>query len=122
MKAKRIAISLLTSILIMSFLFGSSNLSSQGANLDSPNQGDIIGLPAGMDSYIDWTFAAGSLFDSDPVAVDLDTDGTLEVLVGCNNDILYCFDHPGSIEWSYTTDEWILGSPSVADLDKDGSL
>ncbi|MGY5859743.1 MAG: FG-GAP-like repeat-containing protein [Candidatus Thorarchaeota archaeon] len=122
MKAKRIIISLLTSILIMSFLFGSSELSSQVANLDSPNLGDAIGLPAGMDSYINWTFAAGSLFDSDPVAVDLDTDGTLEVLVGCNNQILYCFDHLGSIEWSYTTDEWILGSPSVADLDKDGDL
>ncbi len=119
---KRIAISLLTSVLILSLLFGSSELSSRIVYPDLLDQGDNIGLPAGMDSTINWTFSAGSLFDSDPVAVDLDTDGTLEVLVGCNNRILYCFDHLGSIEWSYTTDEWILGSPSVADLDQDGSL
>jgi len=119
---KRIAISLLTFVLIVSFLFGSSDLSSRMTNPNPLVQGENIGLPAGIDSTINWTFPAGSLFDSDPVAVDLDTDGTLEVLVGCNNQILYCIDHLGSIEWSYTTDEWILGSPSVADLDKDGSL
>ena len=75
-----------------------------------------------MSPSINWTFSSGSLFDSDPVAVDLDTDGTLEVLVGCNDNNLYCVSHTGTKEWNYTTDEWLLGSPSVADLDNDGKL
>lgn len=122
MNRKRVASSLLTSVLVMSFLCGYNIPLEIAVHSNSALHIENIGLPAGMDATIDWTFTAGSLFDSDPVAVDLDTDGTMEVLVGCNNQILYCIDHLGSIEWSYTTDEWILGSPSVADLDKDGSL
>lgn len=122
MISRKFRVALFASILVFSFLSLSNGYISD-ENLDNEMTPLEFGISLGsMSAEIEWTFSSSSLFDSDPVAVDLDTDGTQEILVGCNNRILYCLNHTGSIEWSCTTDEWILGSPSVADLDKDGSL
>ncbi len=115
-------LSYIAGILILTLLFGTTGQFTHVYPAESINQSRDDVIPASMDPEISWTYSAGSLFDSDPVAVDLDTDGTMEVLVGCNNRILYCFSHLGSVEWSYTTNEWILGSPAVADLDHDDDL
>jgi hypothetical protein len=115
-------LSFVLGILIITLLFGTTGQFTHVHPAESTNHSRDIAFPASMNPEISWTYSAGSLFDSDPVAVDLDTDGTMEVLVGCNNRMLYCFSHVGRLEWSYTTNEWILGSPAIADLDHDGDL
>ncbi len=65
--------------------------------------------------------------DSSIGVADLDGDNTTEIIVGSTYH-LYCFDHMGEIEWSYSQDFVLNRSnlmnfdPCIADLDNDGSL
>ena len=122
MRKRNPTITILAITLIL-FLIPTMNTSISNEFFTTPvKMNNNVQISGNMGATISWTYSTVNLIDSDPVAVDLDADGTLEVLVGCENNILYCFDHEGFVEWSYTTDECVLGSPAVADIDKDGDL
>ncbi|MCF7922086.1 MAG: FG-GAP-like repeat-containing protein [Candidatus Marinimicrobia bacterium] len=56
--------------------------------------------------------------------VDLDGDGTKEVVVGGTDSLLHVFTLSGTelAGFPYATGNWILGSPAVGDIDNDGDL
>ena len=59
---------------------------------------------------------------SAPYAIDLDGNGRLEVVVCTQNGEVYSLDYTGKELWSFSTDNYILASPSAADLDNDGKV
>ena len=71
-----------------------------------------------------WPFQTESEVFSSPVLVDLDGDGTLEVIVGSKDGLLHVWNHDGSsiAGWPQETDSELIATPSVGDLDADGSL
>jgi len=79
-------------------------------------------LGAPMDVEEKWTHVTGGIVRSSPAVADLNRDGSLEVLVGSNDEYLYCINHEGGLIWSYNLTYEIDSSPIVADLDSDGSL
>lgn len=70
-----------------------------------------------------WPFQTESEVFSSPVLVDLDGDGTLEVIVGSKDGLLHVWNHDGSsvAGWPQETDSELIATPSVGDLDADGS-
>jgi subtilisin family serine protease len=71
-----------------------------------------------------WPFQTESEVFSSPVLVDLDGDGTLEIIVGSKDGLLHVWNHDGSpvAGWPQETDGELIATPSVGDLDADGSL
>lgn len=67
-------------------------------------------------------FSTGATVKSSPVVIDIDNDGTNEIIFGshsgnlniCNVDMENCI--------SYATESQIWGSPAIADIDLDGEL
>lgn len=64
-----------------------------------------------------------SVFSS-PAIVDLDGNGTEELIVGCNDGNLYVMEVDGSHKagFPFSTGEEIIGSPAVGDVTGDGEL
>lgn len=56
--------------------------------------------------------------------VDLDGDGTKEVVVGGTDSLVHVFTLDGTelAGFPYATGNWIIGAPAVADIDNDGDL
>jgi hypothetical protein len=79
-----------------------------------------------MNFSIAWKTSIDDLVSGEPFAVDLDADGTLEVLVASRelttraNDF-YCFSHNGTLEWSLSFEDYITAT-SFADFDGDGFI
>ncbi len=69
-----------------------------------------------------WNFTLTDFAGHFPVIVDLDLDGTSEVLVTSQNGLFYCLDNLGNTLWQH--DLALLGrcSPTVVDINKDGKL
>ncbi|MHA1345900.1 MAG: FG-GAP-like repeat-containing protein [Candidatus Heimdallarchaeaceae archaeon] len=59
---------------------------------------------------------------SAPYAIDLNGNGRLEVVICSENGDVYSLDYTGREIWSFSTDNYILVSPSAADLDEDGRI
>ncbi len=60
---------------------------------------------------------------SSPAVADVDNDGDMEVVVGSNDDSLYCVDGAtGSVKWVFGTGSDVKSSPAVADVDNDGDM
>jgi len=57
-----------------------------------------------------------------PVVADVDGDNNLEILIGSDDNFLYCISHTGTYEWAYQTQGDVLSSPAVADIDADGIM
>ena len=78
---------------------------------------------SGEEKWISRTIRGDSLIG----VADLDGDSTAEIIVGSTFH-LYCFDHNGEIEWSYTQElqnnrsNIMNFNPCIADIDNDGSL
>lgn len=54
---------------------------------------------------------------------DIDEDGQNELVIGCYDNKVYCLNREdGSLCWSYTTPNYILGPTSIADLNDDDHL
>ena len=57
-----------------------------------------------------------------PVADDIDNDGEIEFVVTSRNKHCYIIDEYGNIELDYETDQYLLATPSIANLDNDDDL
>ena len=53
---------------------------------------------------------------------DIDNDGAIEFIVTSKNKNCYVINQYGDIELIYETDQYLMGSPSLANLDSDPSL
>ena len=71
-----------------------------------------------------WPFQTESEVFSSPVLVDLDADGTLEVILGSKDGLLHVWNHDGSpvSGWPQKIDGELVATASVGDLDADGSF
>lgn len=69
-----------------------------------------------------------------PALADLNNDGKLEVIVGCDDGKVYCLNYDGTVRWSTVlidrdgvrgdeySDGLVRTNPAVADIDGDGDL
>ncbi|MFW9922762.1 MAG: hypothetical protein ACFFDW_05670, partial [Candidatus Thorarchaeota archaeon] len=55
--------------------------------------------PNSIGFNLSWSFNSSCF--SNPIAVDLEKDGTLELLVLSSSNKFYCLNHLGEIEWEY---------------------
>ena len=72
-----------------------------------------------------WTFSTQRFNNyNSPTALDLDADGSLEVLQASTDGNLYCLDGTsGALNWFFAVNEdSIVHTQAVADLDHDGSF
>ena len=54
-----------------------------------------------------------------PVCDDIDNDGEIEFIITSKNRHLYIIDQYGNIELDYETDQYLMATPSIANLDND---
>ena len=61
---------------------------------------------------------------SSPAIADLDGDGSLEIVIGADNGMVYAWHADGTLvtDWPQSTSNRVYSSPAIADLDGDGSL
>ena len=57
------------------------------------------------------------VINSSPRIVDLDGNGTPEIVVGSTDKKVYAFNGNGSVRWTYQTGDMVLSTPAVADID-----
>jgi WD40 repeat protein len=71
-----------------------------------------------------WPKDTGAAVNSSPVLGDLDGDGTLEIVVGSDNNKVYAWKPDGSLMpgWPVKTGDSVRSSPALADIDGDGRL
>jgi outer membrane protein assembly factor BamB len=75
-----------------------------------------------------WYYVADGFFEfSSPALYDVDDDGEIEVIVGCDDGKVYCLDGSpeepnGEVEWSYDIGYEIVTSPAIGDVDGDGEV
>ncbi len=78
-----------------------------------------------LDGSFKWNTSLGDLGDqfgsqaqnSGAVAADLDGDEDLEIIIGSWDKSLYVIDHEENLLWTYETEDVIVGSALVAELD-----
>ena len=56
-----------------------------------------------------------------PAADDLDQDGVVELVFTSKNKHIYILDVYGNIELEYETDQYMMGTPALGDVDGDGA-
>ncbi len=62
-------------------------------------------------------YDTGSPIKSTPAIGDLDRDGYMEIVVGCDDGKIYCIDYEGKLKWTFNTYSPIRSSPSIANVD-----
>ena len=102
--------------------------------VDIDNDGDneiIFGTMSGMmvtlnydGSYQEgnWPIQLGGQFWASPAVEDIDNDGNLEIIISNHNKYIYVFDQYGNIEMNYYTNQFLVGTPAVGNLDLDDEL
>ena len=77
-----------------------------------------------MGVMLEWVFLTGGEVKSSPAVADLDLDGTMEIIVGSNDNKVYCLNSTGGLKWSFQTWEDRLkhSSPCIADIDGDNEF
>jgi len=89
---------------------------------------DFSGFPyalgtEGTDWDVLWKFDTGHEVWASPAIGDVDSDGTLEVVIGSTDGNVYVLDGPtGSLEHTFTTGGAVYASAALADIDYDGKL
>ena len=69
-----------------------------------------------------WRYLFVNGIYSSPAVGDLDNDGDLEIVIGCEDGKLYVIDDKGNKIWEFTTSEGIHSSPALVDLNGDDEL
>jgi len=94
-------------------------------------RGQVVALSADGSSLFGWPQSLGSTIYSSPAVGDLDGDGDQEVIVGAHDGALYAWHDDGYgwhlpgmswANWPRQTDDWIISSPALGDLDGDGDI
>ena len=120
---------------IISNLAGASAVSA--ADMDNDGDNDIIATALNDDEVIVFTnetsglvtssFAANTISTSaDGVksvyAADIDNDYVIEFVISSKNKHCYVINQFGNIELEYETSQYLMASPSLANLDNDDDL
>ncbi len=71
-----------------------------------------------------WPIELETSADASPVIGDVDGDGQLEFVVGCENGIIYGFNEDGSMQAGFPINVGgeVRGAPALVDLDQDGDV
>jgi hypothetical protein len=71
-----------------------------------------------------WPKVTGAEVNSSPAICDLDGDGSLDVIVGSDDNMVYAWDRNGNLlpGWPRETGNNVIPSPAICDLNGDGSL
>ncbi len=65
-----------------------------------------------------WSFTTGSWIYSSPAIVDIDNDGSMEVVFGSSDENLYALSgENGDLEWVFSADNVIWSSPAVVETE-----
>ena len=67
-------------------------------------------------------FTADNIIRTSPTIIDLDGDGTQEVLMGSDDHNLYVLDVDGNLKWSFEAGRNVRSTPAIGDIDGDGQL
>ena len=77
----------------------------------------------GNNGTIKWIHAEGNLIQTDPVLHDIDENGKLEAIFGCDDYYLYCYyGYNGTLKWRYNYGNRIWADPVLGDVDGDGKI
>ncbi len=77
----------------------------------------------GTTGSLAWSFTTGYIIRSSPALGDVDGDGGMEILVGSNDNKVYCLDGTTGIkEWGFLTGGDLNSSPALGDVDGDGNM
>ena len=57
-----------------------------------------------------------------PIAADIDNDNQIEFIITSKNKHCYIIDQSGNIELDYETDQYLMATPSLGNLDADNDL
>lgn len=82
---------------------------------DVPDLVKVMAL-RGVDGSLEWSYTLDSfsLSTSSPTAYDLDGDGDMDILVGCDNDTLYALDgSTGTPLWKFYAGSDVRTTPAV---------
>jgi|GEM_PF-3527043 len=67
-------------------------------------------------------FIVNNKFHSPPALADVDLDGNIEIIAGCDDSNIYVITEDGNIKWNYPVFGKIHTPPSLADIDNDDTL
>ncbi len=89
--------------------------------------GLMLGSPRISQAQLGWPRETGGLIQSTPLAVDLDSDGRMEIIVPAFDDKLYVYKHDGtsfSANWPKTMSfgKGTISSVAVGDIDGQAGL
>ena len=86
------------------------------------DNGDMNGYMVGGNELTGFPFAAGDKIRSSPAVGDVDNDGSNELVFGSHDGGLYILSIVGNQEMVYLQNGYIVGSPSLVDLDGDEDM
>lgn len=69
-----------------------------------------------------WNFTTGGSIETSPAFIDINSDRDLEIIIGSNDDYIYCINNSGYEEWKYLTGGDVVASPAVVDLNNDDEM
>ena len=95
---------------------------SMGQVFVGGDNGDMNGYMVGGNELTGFPFAAGDKIRSSPAVGDVDNDGSNELVFGSHDGGLYILSIVGNQEMVYLQNGYIVGSPSLVDLDGDEDM
>ena len=86
-----------------------------------------VNFPINLDinlRQVNWPVEIGSQIVSSPAIIDINNDGSNEIIFGDYNGLLHVLDYNGNIVdgFPFETNDDIWSSPAVGDIDNDGEL
>ncbi len=73
-------------------------------------------------NQVGFPYEVGNTVQTAPVIVDIDGEGSNEVIAGSDDGKLYVLNSDGTLKWSYSAENKISSSPAIGDVNNDGSL